>query len=127
MGVADRVGLIPRDYFKTEFPSGNDVVLMSGMFHRETEENCRMLIEKSAAALDPGGLLIISDVFSDTGGMQPSFAALFALNMMLTAPDGGVHADSDVAQWMKDAGFVDVDARPFPRPMPHRIVSGTKK
>ena len=120
MGVADRVGLIPGDYFKTEFPSGNDVVLMSGMFHRETEENCRMLIDKSAAALDQGGLLIISDVFADAGGMRPPFAALFGLNMMLTAPDGGVHADSDVTQWLNDAGFVDVVARPFPPPMPHR-------
>ena len=44
----------------------------------------------------PGGLLIVSDVFSDEGGCRAPFAALFGLNMALTAPDGTVHADADV-------------------------------
>ena len=53
-------------------------------------------------------------------------AALFGLNMRLTAPDGQVHADADVARWMADAGFGQVDTRPFPPPMPHRLVTGVK-
>ena len=44
---------------------------MSGMFHRETEQACRSLIERGAACLDPGGLLVVSDVFTDRGGSQP--------------------------------------------------------
>ncbi len=99
---------------------------MSGMFHRETEAACRGLIGRAAACLEPGGLLVVSDVFTDAGGTQPVFAAMFGLNMMLTAPDGGVHADADVARWMADAGFRDLRTMPLPPPMPHRVVLGVK-
>ncbi|WP_405234321.1 methyltransferase [Lentisalinibacter salinarum] len=126
-GAADRVRMIRGDYHTSEFGTGYDMVLMSGMFHRESAENCRRLIAKSAACLEPGGLLVVTDVFTDPDGTTPEFSALFGMTMMLTAPDGCVHADSDVADWMQDAGFSTVERRPFPPPMPHRVISGTKK
>lgn len=126
MGAAERVSMIDGDYHSSDFGEGYDVVLMSGMFHRETEANCRRLIDKALSCLDPGGLLVVSDIFADEGGASPPFATLFGLNMMLTAPDGGIHADADVAGWMKDCGFTDIDRQHFPPPMPHRIVTGVK-
>ena len=47
--------------------------------------------------------------------------------MMLTAPDGGVHADADVQRWMADAGFDGMRMVPLPPPMPHRVVLGVKR
>jgi hypothetical protein len=85
------------------------------------------LLGKSAASLVPGGLLVVSDVLTDAGGATPSFAALFGVNMMLSAPNGGVHSDADVARWFGEAGFGDVTVRPFPPPMPHRVVTGIKR
>ena len=125
-GASDRVVLRDGDYHHTDFGSGNDVVLMSGMFHRETEQACRSLIARAAACLDPGGLLVVSDVFTDRGGSQPNFAAMFGLNMMLTAPDGGVHSDADVQGWMAESGFRELRVVPLPPPMPHRVVFGVK-
>jgi hypothetical protein len=125
-GASDRVSLRDGDYHHTDFGSGKDVVLMSGMFHRETEQACRSLIERAAACLDPGGLLVVSDVFTDRGGSQPTFAAMFGLNMMLTAPDGGVHSDADVQGWMADCGLRELRMVPLPPPMPHRVVFGVK-
>jgi len=125
MKAGERVETIAGDYKATEFPGGNDVVLISGVFHRESRSTCRQLIERARGALAPGGLLIVSDVFTDAGGHTPVFAALFGLNMMLSAPDGGVHADSDVAEWMEQAGFREITRRPFPPPMPHRVVTGS--
>jgi len=127
MGVADRVQTLGGDYMKTPFPAGKDVVMISGVFHRETEATCRRLIEQAADSLEPGGLLLVSDVFTDAGGSQPVFATLFGLNMMLSAPDGGVHADADVACWMNQAGFATGEVRPFPPPMPHRLIIGEKQ
>jgi hypothetical protein len=46
--------------------------------------------------------------------------------MMLTAPNGGVHEDKEVQQWMTAAGFGETQIRPFPPPMPHRMVIGIK-
>ena len=127
MGAADRVELVPGDYKHTPFPQDNDVVLISGVFHRESEATCRALIAHAAESLIPGGMLIVSDVFTDQGGTSPSFAALFGLNMMISAPEGGVHEDHAVQRWMDEAGFGDLVAQPFPPPMPHRIVYGMKK
>ncbi len=126
LGVSDRVETLPGHYLDSDYPEGNDVVLISGVFHRETEADCRQLIEKARDSLVPGGLLIVSDVFSDEGGAGPLFATLFGLNMMLTAPNGGVHADRDVARWMTAAGFEETVIKSFPPPMPHRMVTGIK-
>jgi hypothetical protein len=123
-GAAGRVTLRDGDYHSSDFGSGHDVVLMSGMFHRESEASCRRLIDKARACLVPGGLLVVSDVFTDAGGCSPPFATLFGLNMALTAPDGTVHADADVAGWMRNAGFGEIGVRALPPPMPHRVVTG---
>lgn len=127
MQAAGRVETLAGDYRTTPFPAGNDVVLMSGIFHRETESTCRELIRRAREALVPGGLLIAADVFTERGGAMPAFASLFGLNMMLSAPDGGTHADVDVAAWMEEAGFESIERRPFPPPMPHRVVLGTRR
>jgi hypothetical protein len=125
-GASDRVTLRDGDYHSAPFGTGKDVVLMSGMFHRETEHACRSLIERAADCLDSGGLLVVGDVFADEGGTHPPFAAMFGLNMMLTAPDGGVHSDSDVKRWMAEAGFAELRTASLPPPMPHRVVLGVK-
>jgi len=125
-GASERVLLRDGDYHSADFGTGQDVVLMSGMFHRETAAACRGLIARAAACLNPGGLLVVSDVFTDEGGAQPTFAAMFGLNMMLTAPDGGVHADADVQCWMAGCGLRDTRMLPLPPPMPHRVVMGVK-
>jgi cyclopropane fatty-acyl-phospholipid synthase-like methyltransferase len=126
MGASGNVTMIDGDYHASDFGSGYDAVLMSGMFHRETEANCRRLIDKARDCMETGGMLVVSDIFADEGGASPTFAALFGLNMMLTAPDGGIHADADVASWMTDAGFIAIERQAFPPPMPHRIVTGVK-
>jgi cyclopropane fatty-acyl-phospholipid synthase-like methyltransferase len=125
-GASDRVTLRDGDYHSAPFGTGKDVVLMSGMFHRESEHACRSLIERAADCLDSGGLLVVGDVFADEGGTHPPFAAMFGLNMMLTAPDGGVHSDSDVKRWMAEAGFAELRTASLPPPMPHRVVLGVK-
>lgn len=125
-GADKRVRLLRGDYHSSDFGDGYDVVLMSGMFHRESADSCRKLIGKAHQCLEPGGLIVVIDVFTDDGGTTPAFAALFGLNMMLSAPDGGIHADADVERWMRDAGFSATQRKPFPPPMPHRIVTGTR-
>jgi hypothetical protein len=126
MGAAGQVRTLGGSYYETPLPGGQDVVLISGVFHRETPETCRDLIRRGHEALVPGGLLVVSDVMTDGSGVAPPFATLFGLNMLLTAPHGGVHRDADVSTWMREAGLEKVDTRVFPPPMPHRVVLATK-
>jgi SAM-dependent methyltransferase len=126
MQVADRVGFIAGDYFTRDWPADRDVVMISGVFHRETAAACQQLIARAHASLAPGGLLVIADVMTDSTGSAPTMAALFGLNMLLTAADGGVHADADIASWMAAAGLEQLETQIFPPPMPHRVVTGVK-
>src|SRR6185436_9381662 len=126
-GFSDRVSLRPADYLKDDFGSGYDVALLSGMMHRETPESCQLLLRKAFAALDPGGLVMVSDVFFDDDSKQsPPFATFFALNMMLTAEHGTCHARTEMAAWMNAAGFANVEIKPLPPPNPHTLLFGSK-
>ncbi len=126
-GYGDRVHLMPGDYLTSPFGTGYDLVLMSGMMHRESHDSVALLLRKAFDALDPGGMLIVSDVFFDDDTKRtPPFAVYFALNMMLTSDDGSAHARTEMARWMRDAGFSAVEVRELPKPNPHTILVGTK-
>ncbi len=126
-GLSDRIETEAGSYLTDDFVSGNDVVLMSGMMHRETAETCRMLLGKAFASLDAGGLVVVSDVFfDDERHITPTFATHFALNMMLTSDDGSAHGKTEMAAWMAEAGFGDVEVKDLPKPNPHSLVIGAK-
>lgn len=126
-GCGDRIDTTPGNYLESSFGTGYDVVLLSGMMHRETEANCQLLLRKAFGALDPGGMVIVSDVFfDDDSRTSPPFATYFALSMMLTAVHGTTHAKTGMARWMTEAGLVDVEIRNLPKPNPHSLVIGKK-
>ena len=126
-GFADRVSLMPGNYLTTPFGTGFDAVLLSGMMHRETADTCRMLLRKSFDALDPGGLVVVSDVFFDDDQKNtPPFALSFALNMMLTSHEGSAHAKTEMARWLEEAGFGQITVKPLGAPNPHTLISGRR-
>ncbi|HVL67373.1 MAG TPA: methyltransferase [Vicinamibacterales bacterium] len=126
-GCADRIDTRPGNYLETDFGRGYDAVLLSGMMHRERPADCQLLLRKAFGALDPGGIVIVSDVFFDDEERRtPAFATYFALSMMLTAEHGTTHSKLHMARWMDDAGFRDVEIRDLPKPNPHRLVIGRR-
>jgi hypothetical protein len=117
---SDRIDVAPGDYLLDSFAEGNDVVLMSGMMHREVEEKCRLLLTKAGSSLVAGGMVIVTDVmFDDVAKTSPPLAALFALNMMLTSEQGSTHSRPEMLQWMADAGFTNLKSVILPPPMSH--------
>ncbi len=126
-GCTDTITLMPGDYLTSSFGTGYDAALLSGMMHRETPETCQLLLRKAFAALDPGGLVVVSDVFfDDDARTSPPFATYFALNMMMMCENGTTHARTGMARWMADAGFGKVEIRPLPPPNPHTLVVGVR-
>ena len=126
-GFGDRITLLPGDYLTTPFGSGFDAALLSGMMHRETPDNVNLLLAKTFAALQPGGVVMVSDVFFDDDRMNtPPFATSFALNMMLTSDHGSAHAKTAMERWMAGAGFRNIARHDMPKPNPHTLIVGTK-
>ena len=125
-GLSERVEARVGDYHQDAYPAGNDVVLCSGMFHRETAGSCQAILRKSFAALEPGGLVVVHDVLANEQRTGPAFSMLFGLNMALTATYGTVHSAQEVARWMTEAGFVETRELPLPPPWPEGLVLGKK-
>ena len=126
-GVSDRIELRSGDYQSAPFGSGYDAALLSGIMHRETASTCRTLLRKAFEAMVPGGMAVVSDVFFDNDDKNsPPFATYFALNMMLMAEHGSAHAKTEMAAWMREAGFAQVEVRDLPPPNPHSLVIGFK-
>lgn len=126
-GCADRITLLPGNYLTSSYGTGYDAALLSGMMHRETADNCRLLLSKTFDATVAGALVVVSDVFFDSDEKNsPPFATYFALNMMLMADHGSAHANTEMAAWMRDAGFRSVEIRQLPPPNPHSLVIGFK-
>lgn len=127
-GCSDLISTRPGNYLTSDFGTGYDAVLLSGMMHREKPEACQLLLRKAFAALDPGGLVIVSDVFfDDEQRTDPPFATFFSLSMALTAVHGTTHSKLHMARWMEEAGFGEIEVRDLPKPNPHRLVIGHKR
>jgi hypothetical protein len=46
--------------------------------------------------------------------------------MMLTSRDGSAHAKTEMARWIGETGFAQVEVRDLPPPNPHSLVVGIK-
>ena len=125
-GQRDRVAFLPGDYHETSFPENNDVILFFGMMHQEPPEIIRDLLARAYRALVPGGLIYVMDMMTDASHVSPAFSAMFAINMALTKEHGWVFSDAELCDWLKEAGFQNIEVRPLPPPMPHWLASASK-
>jgi ubiquinone/menaquinone biosynthesis C-methylase UbiE len=124
--MSDRVRTLPGSYHDTLFPEGQDVVHFFGVLHQESVGSIQSLLRRAYDALVPGGRIHVMDMMTDATRTSPPFSALFALNMALTTTHGWVFSDAEIAQWLGEAGFVDVTVSPLAPPMPHWLAVAHK-
>jgi hypothetical protein len=122
----ERITYLPGDYHETAFPTGHDTVLISGVLHQESTESILKILQQAGKVLSTGDRIIVMDMMTDASRTQPSFSALFALNMALSTDDGWVFSDEDLRGWLEQAGFGEYVCRPLPPPLPHWLATATK-
>lgn len=114
-GLTDRVRFSPGDFHKDSLPDGPfDVVFMSHILHGSSFEKCASLIKKVYPVLKPGGEIIVQEFVLDEEKTSPTFAAIFALNMLIHTPGGRTFSYAEIKRWLEDAGFVDTEQLIFP-------------
>jgi predicted O-methyltransferase YrrM len=104
-GLADRVEARGGDAFADDLGGPWDLVLVSNLIHIYPPPRCRLLVQRCAAALAPGGRLAVKDFFLDPGGTSPRGAALFAVNMLVSTEAGDGYTVEQVGGWMQEAGL----------------------
>ncbi len=127
MDAEERVNCLPFDYYVDELPGRYDAVLISGVLHREQPSGVRSIFKKAVAALEPGGVLYISDVMLNDDRDGPVFSTMFALNMRVLAHDGRCHSVSEQAQWLEELGLTVTETHQLPAPINYTVIRAEKR
>jgi 3-hydroxy-5-methyl-1-naphthoate 3-O-methyltransferase len=103
-GFSDRVHVIVGDMLSAPLPDGYDAHLFSNVLHDWDVDLVGHLLRASAAALRPGGRIIVHDAFLDADKSGPlSIAAYSVLIMHVT--QGRCYSVAEMAEWLRQAGF----------------------
>lgn len=126
-GLSDRVVFAAGDFNEDPLPGGFDVAWLSQILHGEGPEDCARLVAKAAAALEPGGVLLIHEFLLEDTMDRPLHPALFSLNMLVGTERGQSYSEGQVRDMMEAAGLRDVRRIDLPAPATSAILAGTMR
>lgn len=93
------------DFGKNKF----DLAILGNIVHSEGERSSRDLFQRLHAALVPGGKLVVIDMIPNNERSAPPFPLFFALTMLLGTSEGSTYTVAEYTEWLKTAGFAQVD------------------
>lgn len=122
LGVAARFRPVICDFQADEWGKDFGLVLVSNVFHLQTHESARNLVNKAGQALSDDGYLAIVDhiIDEDLDGQSrlDKYFRLFAVSMLATG-GGGAYRVADYEEWFAGAGLRRVALLDTPM---HRIL-----
>ena len=122
--MADRIEFSDGDYVDGPITGSYDVAWLSHILHGEGIDDCLRIIQKTVAALDSGGLIIIHDFILNDTMDGPLFPALFALNMLLGTRSGQAYSEHQINDLLKQAGVKKIRRLPVNTPNDSGIIMG---
>lgn len=106
-GLTDRIATIPGDFLADPaLPRGFDALLLSSILHDWDDGTVRTILSKCFTALDPGGRIIIAELFLNDTEDGPLDAALMGLAMQVETW-GRSYTTAELTAWLTDIGFTD--------------------
>lgn len=110
--VAGQIDTQAGDYREDDLGSGYDLALLFNVVHAHDPDENVALLERVGAALEPGGRVVVLDQWEGSGRTPVSRAGLrFVALTYLTTLGATVYAHEDVAAWLREAGFSDVQRK----------------
>jgi 2-polyprenyl-3-methyl-5-hydroxy-6-metoxy-1,4-benzoquinol methylase len=113
MGVGARHRTIPGDAFKVEYGTGYDVALLTNFLHHFDVATNTALLRKTAAAVNPGGRVVILEFVPNDDRVSPPLAAGFALTMLAGTPAGDAFTLRELQEMLSAVGFGGATAYPL--------------
>ena len=109
--VADRVRFQAGDYRSDGLGSGYDLALVFNVVHAHDPAENVALLERVRMALAPGGRVAVLDQWEGSARTPVGRAGLrFVALTYLTTLGATVYPRDEVAGWLREAGFTDIDA-----------------
>jgi SAM-dependent methyltransferase len=103
-GVGDRLQLRAGDMFVDPVPTGADVVLLSNILHDWDVGECQALLARCAAALPPGGRLLVHDVYLNDALDGPLPIALYSA-ALFSFTQGRAYSADEYRGWLTATGL----------------------
>jgi 2-polyprenyl-3-methyl-5-hydroxy-6-metoxy-1,4-benzoquinol methylase len=117
-GMADRYDTIAGSAFDVAWGEDYDWVLLPNFLHHFDAASCTAILRRARAALSPGGRVAIVEWVPNEDRVSPPVAALFAMTMLLTTPNGSTYTAAELAAMLADAGFGAPEVTPLvPTPL----------
>jgi predicted O-methyltransferase YrrM len=126
-GLTGRVEFVEGDYLAEEIRGSYDVAWLSQILHGENPDDCRMIVKKTVAALEPGGLILVHEFLLNNSMDGPLFPALFSLNMLLGTDGGQAYSEAEIMDMLGDAGVGEIQRLPFQGTNDSGIITGIVK
>jgi predicted O-methyltransferase YrrM len=122
-GLTERISFTGGD-FNTDPISGGpyDVAWLSHILHSNGPAECREMIRKVLAVMEPGGLVLVHDFILDDTKDGPEFAALFSLNMLINNPQGRTYSVKEITSMLEDNGAKDIKRLSFRGPNSSSVI-----
>jgi SAM-dependent methyltransferase len=117
-GLGDRFRTIVGSAFDVDWGRDYDLVLLPNFLHHFDVAGCVRLLEKAAAALAPGGRVVLVEFVPDEDRRAPADAVRFALVMLAGTPGGDAYTMAEYRDMLARAGFADpelLDLAPSPQ------------
>jgi len=122
-GFADRINVHRADMFSDPFPKDCDLHLFSNVLHDWDSDRVELLLQKSYAALPPGGMLLIHDAHINTTKTGPLPVAAYSV-LLMTLTEGKCYSEKEMTDYLVRAGFSGVAC--FPTAADRSIITARK-
>jgi hypothetical protein len=122
--LSDRIRFMDGNYLEDPVKGRYDVAWLSHILHGEGPDDCRMIIQKTVDALEPGGMIIIHEFILNNSMDGPLFPALFSLNMLLGTESGQSYSEHQLTDMLAEAGVGDIKRIPIQSPNDSGILIG---
>lgn len=109
-GFSERVGVVAGDMFAEALPDRYDVHLWSNTLHDWAGPTVKELVEKSFAALPPGGMIVVHDRHLNREKTAPLPIAAHSVFLM-AGTEGRYYSIGEIESFLSGAGFGELTYR----------------
>ena len=107
-GMDGRITFTPGDALVTQWPGGQDAVLLSYLLSAVSAAGVDRLLARAFGVLTPGGRIVLHDFMVDDDGRGPATAALWLVNALLIDPDVARLSPRFLAERLLAHGFTSL-------------------
>ena len=108
-GLTDRCDFRPGDYHSVALEEGTfDLVVLGHVCRTEGADGTRALLGRAAAALRPGGRVLVSDYFRAEDPSRSPQGVFMAATMTACTRRGTAFSYGDMSSWLAEAGFESI-------------------